>query len=167
MDFKEIKRLYIRERQNQKNAIVDWLLSEGFNILTMSGKISISPHLTGSGKTTYTSDSRIKSYDLSNWKWISARNGEREYLISLQAFDIDPKTRDRHVLMDRIGIYIYPRGKYNPEDCVEKMINTDIDLPMDQEKFVLLRKLLMCVDQVPWRGHQSSAQPVDKPREGS
>lgn len=142
MDFQKIKRQYVSARQEQKNEIVDWLLEEGFDILTMTGKIAASPHATGSGKTTYTADLQIKPYDLSNWKWISVRKDTVDYVISLQAFDIDPKTHDRHVLMDRIGVYAYHSGEYDPEACVKEMINTGIDLPMTKDKYALLREAL-------------------------
>ncbi|MGF7012230.1 hypothetical protein M2145_002878 [Lachnospiraceae bacterium PF1-21] len=142
MSFLEIKKIYTEERQKQKNELIDWLRNEGYVILTMEGDEASKPHSTGSGKSMYTADSGIKAYDLSNWKWITARQGNKELLLSLQAFDIDPKTKDRHVLMDRIGIYFYKSGKYNPEECVKEMINTGIDLPMNSEKYVLLKEII-------------------------
>jgi len=142
MDFSEAKRQYVSARQEQKNKIIDWLIKEGFTILTMSGEAASAPYRTGSGLKNYTAGSRISAYDLSNWKWISARKNDSEYLISLQAFDIDPSTRDRHILMDRIGIYTYDKGNYDPQECVEKMVNTGIDLPMSEAEYAVLKEKL-------------------------
>ncbi|MEG0778327.1 MAG: hypothetical protein RSG55_05725 [Oscillospiraceae bacterium] len=142
MDFKSIKDLYTDARQTQKKEIIDWLLKEGFTILTMSGEIAKSPYATGSGKKGYSANSSIKPYDLRNWKWISARKANVDFVISLQAFDIDPKTHDRHMLMDRIGVYTYHSNEYSPKDCFEKMDNTGIDLPMTAAKYTLLKNAL-------------------------
>lgn len=99
---------------------------------------------TGSGERKYTANSTIEPYDLSNWKWISARIESLglDIDISLQAFDIDPKTLNRHVLMDRIGLYVYKSGEYDATKCFENMVNTGIDLPMTEEKIGKLKEII-------------------------
>lgn len=53
------------------------------------------------------------AYDLTNWKYVEAvYNGIRVH-ISLQCFDVDPSSRNIHILNDRIGLYIYPQGTKN------------------------------------------------------
>ena len=144
MDFQLAKKNYVDAREKQKKEIIKVLLEEGYSILNMDGNKSSKPYLTGSGQSNYTSRGTIESYDLSNWKWISARNEEQalDFIISLQAFDIDAKTQNRHVLMDRIGLFIYNMKEYNATECFTHMINTGIDLPMTVEKYESLKRIL-------------------------
>lgn len=146
MNFNEIRGLYEVAREKEKNNIIDWLVENNFIILNMNDKEAKKPYQTGSGSRNYTARKTIKKYDLSNWKWISAKKGEWQYIISLQTFDIDPENGDRHVLMDRLGIYKCNNGKYNSEECFQKMINTGIDLPMTLNKFKDLKSAIDKVD---------------------
>ena len=63
-------------------------------------------------------------------------------ILLLQAFDIDLKTRNRHILMDRIGLYVYNINKYDAYECFTNMLNTGIDLPMTKEKFDKLKGIM-------------------------
>lgn len=140
MDFKDIRDLYENVREKEKHKIIQWLEDENYEVLNMNGEKAKRPNKTGSGQKHYTSGNTIKEFDLSNWKWISVEKNNLEYTISLQAFNVDPKTRNRHILMDRIGIYVCNYGEYNAEECFEKMQDTGIDLPMTEEKFTELQK---------------------------
>lgn len=127
-EFDRIKNEYVMARNNERKKIISFLKENDFEVLSEFG---------GKGKTRYTSGNRLNvPYDLSNWKWIEAKKGGCFYFISLQAFDKDPSSGNLHVLMDRIGVYKYE--KYNSNEVLEKMKTTDIDLPMDKEKFDML-----------------------------
>lgn len=127
-EFDIIKKEYVLARSNERKKIISVLKENGYEVLREFG---------GKGKTKYTSGNRLNvPYDLSNWKWIEAKKEGCFYFISLQAFDKDPSSGNLHVLMDRIGVYKYE--KYNFNEVLEKMKTTDIDLPMDKEKFDML-----------------------------
>ena len=81
-------------------------------------------------------------YDLTNWKYIDCEKEGERLLISLQTFDRNPGNNDYHVLMDRIGIYIYAQGSNKTSDAIERMLATNIDLPMDETKLQKLARLL-------------------------
>ena len=132
MKFNEIKTEYENCREMERRAIRDHLVDRGF-IVAKSSR-------AGKGVTNYTSSGRIKPYDLSNWKYITAQKDGKQVFISLQAFDQDKNSRNHHVLDDRLGVYAYE--VYSPEDAFSKMITTDIDLPMDEAKFAELDKLI-------------------------
>lgn len=136
MGFGEVKREYTYARQVQKNKIVDKLKEKGFEILKRDGKKSICPKLTGRGDANFTAGGKIEPYDLSNWKWIYARNNKDSYdiLISLQTFNVDEKTGNTLMLMDRIGVYIHGIEGYDSKECFDKMIDTGIDLPVYEDK---------------------------------
>ena len=144
MNFQLTKKNYVDAREKQKKEIIKVLMGEGYSILNMDGNKATKPYSTGSGQCNYTSRGTIESYDLSNWKWISARSEEQalDFIISLQAFDIDVKTQNRHVLMDRIGLYVYNMKEYNAVECFTRMIDTGIDLPMTEEKYESLKRIL-------------------------
>lgn len=126
--FKEISTKYEKLREEQRLSIVKHLDSIGF-------KVSKHPS-SGKGRSDYSSGGMIAKYDLRNWKYIMATKNGRNVLISLQAFDQDPRSKNHHVLQDRIGIYTY--DKYNPEEAFTDMVITDVDLPMNEEKFMKL-----------------------------
>jgi hypothetical protein len=69
---------------------------------------------------------------LSNWKWIEAIKGENKFFVSLQAFDKDSNSQNYHVLMDRIGIFIFPKNCKKP-DYLNLMQTTSLDLPLDEK----------------------------------
>lgn len=123
-DFVTCKKEYENARNFEKNKLMEFFKEEGVKVLNMGH---------GNGSKNYTSGGTLEvSYDLSNWKWVEIEKEEYKYLISLQAFDRDKKTGNIHVLMDRIGIYKYK--DYNAMETIEKMIVTDIELPLTEEK---------------------------------
>lgn len=132
MEFNKIKTEYENSREKERIRIRDHLANRGF-------KVSMSPR-AGKGLANYTSSGRIRPYDLRNWKYITAAKDGREVFVSLQSFDKDRASHNRHVLYDRIGIYAYE--SYNAEDTYAGMITTDIDLPMDESKFAELDTLI-------------------------
>lgn len=130
--FIKAKQQYNDCREAERKKIISYLKEEGFEILKERG---------GRGAKNYTAGKTLESpYDLSNWKWIEAAMDGINYCITLQAFDRDPNTGNRHVLMDRIGVYTY--AKYNAEDAYKNMVTTEIDLPMDDEKLKMLVEFL-------------------------
>ena len=144
-DFQTIKNEYTKAREKEKRKIIDALKeNKKLAFLTVENKVTNYPYKTGSGDINYTNRSTIKPYDLSNWKWISVRAEELgvDFLVSLQAFDVDEDSKNTHVLMDRIGLYIHKKDRYNPKECFKNMINTGIDLPMNEEKLEKLKELI-------------------------
>ncbi len=123
--FTEIKNEYENCREAERKAIRDHLVTAGFDV-SMS-------HQAGKGRINYSSSGRIKPYDLRNWKFITASKDGKSVFISLQAFDQDGNSHNHHVLYDRIGIYTYTM--YNAESAFAEMVTTDIDLPMNDDKF--------------------------------
>ena len=83
----------------------------------------------------------VKEYDLRNWQWVCVKRNDVHFLISLQTFDKDPTTGKFHVLMDRIGIYAYV-GEYSPIEAQTKMMITNIELPIDDEKMKELANMI-------------------------
>ena len=132
MKFDEIKTEYENCREMERLAIRDHLIYRGF-IVSKSSR-------AGKGLSNYTSSGTIRPYDLRNWKFITAQKDGKQVFISLQAWDQDKHSRNRHVLYDRLGIYAYER--YNPEELFGKMLTTSIDLPMDEAKFAELDALI-------------------------
>lgn len=136
--FDEAKKQYAKCRGEQLRIII--------NYLEETASFTVSPKKGGQGCSDYGVRSRIprlsKAYDLSNWKYIDCEKEGRKILLSLQAFDQDPHSGNYHVLIDRIGIYIYPLGSYKTADAIERMLSTDIDLPMDTDKLEKLADIL-------------------------
>lgn len=122
-DFEKCKIAYHEMRKKEKKFLIEFLKQNGYEVLNEKG---------GMGKRNYTSGSRLnKPYDLSNWMWVEARKNDLISLVSFQAFDVDPTSKNIHVLMDRIGVYNY--NIYNPEEVFKNMVVTDIDLPFEKE----------------------------------
>ncbi len=135
--FEQIKNAYNEAREAQRGELIEALNEKGFR--NLKGKeISKSG---GKGKKDYTNKNTINQFDLSNWKWVSCSKDGFNYFISLQAFDQDIKSKNRHVLFDRIGVYKY-KGKYNAYDAFYTMENTNIDLPLNEEKIEKLVKFM-------------------------
>lgn len=129
-EFMQIRQRYKELRLEQREIIIEYLEKAGFAVSGKNG---------GRGIRDYTSGRRFQiPYDLSNWLWIHVEKDGRKAMISLQSFDQDPNSKNYHVLMDRIGIFLYD-GTASPCKSYEKMEAQDIDLPMDEEK---LRKLI-------------------------
>lgn len=62
-------------------------------------------------------------------------------MISLQTFDQDKNSKNYHVLMDRLGIFVYGDAE-TPKESYHEMKQTDIDLPMTEEKLERLAELV-------------------------
>ncbi len=105
MDFKRIKKEYQGYREKERKRIIEYLLSKTDDQgEPLFAKLS---YKGGSGRPNYGNREERPiegTYDLSNWKYISTEYKGRELLISLQCFDLDPKSRNIHVLYDRIGV---------------------------------------------------------------
>ena len=62
--------------------------------------------------------------------------------MSLQTFDYDPKTGNLHVLMDRIGIYVYG-DNYSAVDARENMMITKFELPLNENELKELAEIII------------------------
>lgn len=136
--FDEAKNQYAKCRGDQLRTII--------NYLEETAGFTVSPKKGGQGCSDYGARGRIPrlstAYDLSNWKYIDCEKEGRKIFLSLQAFDQDPHSGNYHVLIDRIGIYIYPLGSNKTADAIDRMLSTDIDLPMDKDKLEKLADIL-------------------------
>ncbi|MGN0669860.1 MAG: hypothetical protein ACI4JZ_04860 [Oscillospiraceae bacterium] len=123
--FEQIKDAYNQARKKERDKLVNALSDKGFKVVKGGS--------AGKGRPDYTNHGTINQYDLSNWKWVACSKDGFNYFISFQAFDKDVKSKNRHVLFDRIGVYKY-KGKYNAYDAFYTMENANIDLPLDDKK---------------------------------
>ncbi len=131
-DFRKCKDEYEKARNGEKKKLVEFLENKGFKVLNKG---------YGSGSKKYKAGGKLDvPYDLSNWKWVEIEKEGYTYLISLQPFDKDKKTGNIHVLMDRIGIYKYK--EYSASEVIEKMVATNIELPLTEEKLNSLLTIL-------------------------
>lgn len=146
MTFEDIKKAYERKRDEERVNICNYLKENGFDVVTRGN--------AGKGRTDYSARGKLnKPYDLSNWKYVEAYKENVLYFISLQAFDYDPASQNKHVLMDRIGLYKYSgtglkeRYKfYDAFDAFSKMVITDLELPLSE---VDLSNLLQVMEDIP------------------
>lgn len=100
---------------------------------------------TGHGRSDYSSGKRLTSlYDLSNWRWLEITHIPSQLLIflSLQPTEIDPNSGNLHVLYDRIGVYLHPSSKKTGAEALQKLLITDIFLPMDAHKLEDLEQII-------------------------
>lgn len=131
-DFGEIKKQYNQMREQELIKLSNYFKKDK----EFKGR-----HINR-GRTIYKSGGRLRqSYDLSVWKWFCISRNEVQFFISLQAFERDRNSGNLHILMDRLGIYAYV-GEYSPVDAQTKMLVTDIELPLDDEKLRNLRGIL-------------------------
>lgn len=135
LQFKKVKDDYTRIRQEEKVKIANFLQDHHFTILALENNKETTPSKRlGSGRN-----------GLANWQYIYAQNDKNKnyFYISLQCFDEDKKSGNRHVVMDRIGFCVEskdPKGSF--PDAFDKMIDADIDLPVDDDNLnELLKKL--------------------------
>ncbi|MDR2278140.1 hypothetical protein [Vagococcus humatus] len=123
--FINAKESYNEARETQRKILVNMLKNEGY-------KVFEGPR-AGKGSTKYTAGKELDiSYDLSNWKWVSGVKSSNEVSIYLQSFDRDPKSRNYHVLFDRISIQIN-----NLE-----IKRTEFELPLDDNILEKLAELI-------------------------
>lgn len=131
-DFESVKKKYFELRIEERNKI-----SQVLNKIDGFEKKS-----SCKGFKKYTSGSRLGAeYDLNNWLWICVTRNQVNFLISLQTFDRNPATQDLHILMDRIGIYAYV-GEYSSQDAQEKMMITNLELPLNESMLNELKQIL-------------------------
>lgn len=146
-NFLDIKKKYITLRENERKKIIDCLANkidkDGNHLFTKNdGAIYCRNYryCGGSGNSNYTSGGKLKKdYDLSNHKYIETRYKGQYVFISLQSFDIDPCTKNLHILYDRIGIMFEEDNITKTEENVEvsnafiKMKTTDWELPLSNK----------------------------------
>ena len=131
LEFEEVRQRYAELRREQKKLIREYLNSKGFDVSCAQGI------------GDYTCGGKFKvPYDLSNWQWLYVKeNGKKVMMISLQTFDQDKNSKNYHVLMDRLGIFVYGDAE-TPKESYHEMKQTDIDLPMTEEKLERLAELV-------------------------
>lgn len=138
MDFLKLKDEYYKYRKNEIYNLSRYI-RKFFKQNYKNKKLKVRAN---GGKTGYSSGSRLKTkFDLSNWLWIDIDIDELKILLSFQSFDHDPKTGNLHILMDRIGLYVYS-GEYSAVDSQKNMMITDIQLPLDDEKKLELANIV-------------------------
>ena len=126
--FELIKDAYNQARNVEGQNLVKALKNYGFiDVCASQGSSNYK------GGTKNRKSGFEEKYNLINWKWIDCSKNGFNYFISFQTFEQDIKTQNRHVLFDRIGVYKY-KGEYNPDDAFFTMKNSNIDLPLDDEK---------------------------------
>ena len=157
-EFLKVKEAYKNVRLEEKKKIIDFLLNKknndgnliffkktdiNKNELNKGEDISFVQTSGGSGKPNYSSGGTLsKPYDLSNHMYIDLSYKGNDVLISLQSFDIDPNSKELHVLYDRIGI-LFEKSKKIPifKDCYTitkvseaflKMETTNWELPLSE-----------------------------------
>ena len=148
-EFLKIKEAYKSARTEEKKRIKAFLLSKrdsDGNLIFLKEKDGTDTFVQtsgGSGKPNYSSGGTLsRPYDLSNHMYIDLSYKGNEILISLQSFDIDPNSKELHVLYDRIGI-LFEQSKKIPifKDCYTitkvsdaflKMETTNWELPLSE-----------------------------------
>lgn len=131
MNFTDIKEAYVQNRREQWEQIRNYLAKQpGFTVPTTKRG--------GCGLRDYGGRGRLPRfstpYDLSDWQYIDVETEGMKYLISFQSFDLDPSSKEYHVLANRLGIYLYMQGRNKTSDAIHRMMVTQIDLPMDEKK---------------------------------
>ena len=148
-EFLKIKEAYKSARTEEKKRIKAFLLSKrdsDGNLIFLKEKDGTDTFVQtsgGSGKPNYSSGGTFsRPYDLSNHMWIDLSYKGNDVLISLQSFDIDPNSKELHVVYDRIGI-LFEQSKKIPifKDCYTitkvsdaflKMETTNWELPLSE-----------------------------------
>lgn len=130
--FSEAKERYNAYREYERKKIIAFLKHKGLQV-SQAGVM---------GYPCYTNGGRLKrSYDFTNWKWVSVTIGNIKILISLQAFDKDKSSKSIHILMDRIGICSY--SKSTSPDHFNSMEVTSFELPLGLTDLESLYKEIM------------------------
>lgn len=126
-EFEAAKEAYTDQRNWQRQLIADYLKQQGMYV-RIAGR-------AGRGSKTYTAHGTLKApYDLSNWMWVEVLSDEKDadkpsLIISLQSPDMDPETKNKHVLMDRICITMCPTTADGPDRL---LLSTGFTLPLDE-----------------------------------
>ena len=127
MNFIEAKAIYKQAREEERRKLIDVLNHHEYKATYRGGR----------GRKDYTSGSKMKPYDLSNFMYIEATKGNTNYFISLQPFDTDPNSFNRHFLPDRIGLCKYT-GRYDPDYIYTNITVLNIDLPLSDSDYAIL-----------------------------
>ena len=151
--FNVIKKAYTEAREIERIKIINYLKKQTDENGNPIFKISAQG---GKGVSKYGKNKFNKSFDLSNWKWITATINNITVLISLQSFDLDENSHNIHILYDRIGLYFYDEsGKESVleiekdfktikvNDPFVKMLTTDFELPLSEKALADLSKLII------------------------
>ena len=132
--FNLIREIYFKAREHEWKKLRQYLRAQGLNVIT-------SGH-SGYGYEEYSPRKKlIPSYDLTNWRWVEVKSEKGTVFISFQPFDRDSNSNNNHALFDRIGVSWYT-GKYNAKNLHDKMMITDIELPLNDEKMKKIHKII-------------------------
>ena len=126
--FDEKKNDYQKARTGEAEVLCDYLSKNDY----FCAKV-------GHGRT-YTSRGTIAALSLANWIWVTVtRKDGMEFIISLNALDMDTSSGNFHALYDRVGIY-YTKNVLG--SFIKTSVTTDIDLPFTDESLEKLLELL-------------------------
>jgi hypothetical protein len=152
LDFHEAKEKYKECRKDERRGIIAAIDEQYFKSDSGDEKrYQVLNRSLGEGGESYgtrKSGALPLPYDLRNWNWITIKdlkNGVR-FELFLQAFDIDPVSKNLHVLYDRIALY-------NPS-TYEQVI-TPFDLPLGEND---LKALIKDIDSFADSCNDSTAQ---------
>lgn len=147
--FNEAKEAYTQARRIERAKLRRHLNKNGFRV--EHGK---------SGAGNYKGGGALnKECDLSDWLWLDVLDPQDEasYLISLQSFDRDVRSGNRHTLADRIGVYKYRTAQgYSAEDAFRHMEVSDWDLPLNEGEMQALTAWMLGLPFIEHDTEQSS-----------
>lgn len=141
--FSSAKTTYKEARNVEKKKLIDILTLRGYTANNRGGR----------GFLKYTNNSTIKTYDFTNWMWL---NGRKKRIISNNPVDLtltvyfqspnyDNRTKNKHILFDRLCYSISLKGKSKLiNSVINKVINskdfflTSYDLPLKKSEYNLL-----------------------------
>lgn len=143
-DFENTKRKYDELRERERKELAKYLKEHIEKGRQELGLTVVSAGGAGKGREDYTSGSRIKEYNLRNWKWVELKwkNAYSSFgcVVSLNMHEVDPKSANVHVLCDRIGLYIeYKIG----ETYYSTEIYTDVELPLGDDDYESIGGLIL------------------------
>lgn len=129
----DIKNEYKKYRNIEKKKLVEVLKRNGYKATDKKG--------TGHGRENYTNGHTIKEYDLSNWIWLTGEKKDDSNSIIVdvyfQSFDTDIRSKNTHVLFDRLSYSFSINGKESG------IISTDYDLPLEEADY---QKLILIIE---------------------
>lgn len=130
--FEKARALYQQARAEERKAIVHRLSAEGYGV-SNSGR-------AGLGRPDYKNGGALNPpHDLSGWKWVDAvRSDGLKIRVMLQSFDQDEKTKNEHVLFDRLSYGAVPAVVGDSR----WLTDTGLELPLDSAMLDQLVKLL-------------------------
>ncbi len=155
--FKDLKAIYKQRRKDELTKLKKFLKkhfsSKGFvvEINLFSRDTFPKKHYRSRGKSEAL---EIAPYDNTNWLGLDViltdnnstdadNTGTRyAFFISLQSFDYDDNKGNYHVLMDRLGVYMYHGDNAQTVNALAEMYTTDFDLPLSKKDLKGLAELL-------------------------